>query len=163
MLFRSLELGAFKDWRPSAIGITTPGDDAGVASMGRLRESYRMTALRDAARRAADHFRCPVQFLDAGSPAVSMGHWAHEHQLDEVVAYAPFVGPCADLAPQICSQLVARGVRWTLARRSWDAERFPHARTGFFPFWAKLGHGLRRQGDLQPTRGSNQDARRPQA
>jgi deoxyribodipyrimidine photo-lyase len=101
--------------------------------------------LADGLARAAMHFQCPTVLLQEGDLAASLSTWATHHQLDEVVAFAPTVGPVADFLPQLRQQLTAAGVTLTLLRRPSDAQAFKLASAGFFPFWEKMSRHLNPQ------------------
>ena len=106
----------------------------------------RLTALSavvaDGLARAAAHYRCPAARIDEASPVVSLAEWASAQQLTTVVAFAPTVGPVADLVPQLAEQLAARGIQLTLIQRPSDAHAFALAGAGFFPFWEKMSKHL---------------------
>ncbi len=134
----TLEIGAFRDWQPCAIAVGSTMTSGPFSSLGRQRRIHLSRVLCDGGDRAARHFRCPVDVLASGALAESLGNWALEHQLQEVVGYAPFVGPGSDAVSEVRETLSARGIRWTPVQRQWDAELFPFARAGFFPYWARI-------------------------
>ncbi len=108
--------------------------------------------LADGLARAAAHFRCPtVQSKDA-DPVAGFCTWATTHSLDEVVAFAPTVGPEADLVPRLRRLLSFAGITLTLIRRASDAHAFTLAGAGFFPFWEKMSRHLREQSSLPGER-----------
>ena len=41
-------------------------------------------------------------------------------------------------ARTIESALAQAGIAATWRRRAWDAEHFPHATRGYFPFWERI-------------------------
>ncbi len=100
------------------------------------------TVLRDGLHRAAAHYTCPFVVVTDDNPVQGLVAWAQEHQLAEVIAFAPTVGPIHDLVPRLEQQLHAIGTRLTLIRRPSDATAFSFATAGFFPFWQKMSRRL---------------------
>jgi hypothetical protein len=105
-------------------------------------------ALADGLARSAAHFSCPTQQSTHADPAPCLAAWASKHDLEEVVAFAPTVGPIADLLPPVRQRLDKSGVALTLIRRASDAHAFQLAGSGFFPFWEKMSHHLGHQKNL---------------
>lgn len=95
-------------------------------------------ALADGLARAAAHFSCPSELIHEDDPADALSAWALNHGLDEVVAFAPTVGPVADLLPPLRQRLDSLGITLSLLRRASDAHAFQLAGSGFFPFWEKM-------------------------
>ncbi len=62
-----------------------------------------------------------------------------------VTAYAP-VGPVADRLALLTDQLAAEGIALHQLRREWDAQFWPHAKKGFFPFKKRIPELLREDG-----------------
>jgi len=60
------------------------------------------------------------------------------NQLQAVVAYRPFVGPWLTEALALEAALASAGISLIWRRRAWDAEHFPHATRGYFPFWERI-------------------------
>ncbi|MGI8956453.1 MAG: FAD-binding domain-containing protein [Chthoniobacterales bacterium] len=108
--------------------------------------------LTDGLARGAAHFQCPTVLSKDSDPAASLCTWAATHSLDEVVAFAPTVGPVADLVPRLRQLLTSAGVTLTLLRRASDADVFTLAGAGFFPFWEKMSRHLREKSSLSATR-----------
>lgn len=77
-----------------------------------------------------------------GSKIAGLSAWAREKNLRRVVAYRPFVGPWLDEGLVAERALAAAGVTVTWRRRAWDAELFPHAGRGYFPFWERVKAGI---------------------
>jgi hypothetical protein len=69
---------------------------------------------------------------------LALAEWALAQKLRRVVAYRPFIGPWLDEALAVERALGAEGVAVTWRRRTWDAQLFPHAGRGYFPFWGRL-------------------------
>lgn len=115
------------------------------------REVYGLSDLRieslervvtDGLGRASAHFGCVATKLKSDSPAVAISEWAVEQQLEEVVAFAPMVGPIRDMVPGLRSRLEGHGIKLTLIRRESDQVAFSFAGAGFFPFWQKMSRQL---------------------
>jgi hypothetical protein len=79
---------------------------------------------------------------DSRSMAEALQTWAEREKLDAIVAMFPHVGPVADALPAIHRDL---NVPVHLVRRPWDAQMFPAAKSGFFPFWEKTSRWLGQQ------------------
>ncbi len=99
-------------------------------------------ALRDACQRAAHHFNAPFHLDHDDDPVTSLLRWAKAHALDEVVAFAPTVGPIQDMLPRLQRHLAAANLKLTLIRRPSDAHAFGLCGSGFFPFWQKMSRHL---------------------
>jgi hypothetical protein len=138
------EIGPLAAFTPTAI--------AAFTSERIYRQHYalsdrRVAALRavlaDGIARAAAHSRCPSVVLEADNTVTAIGEWARTHRLEEVVAFAPAVGPIRDLLPRLAPHLAESGIRLTLLQRPSDAFAFSLASGGFFPFWEKMSRHLR--------------------
>ena len=99
---------------------------------------WTQAALRDGATRAGNHFGAEVSSCETPDLAMSLVEWAKQNRLQAVVAYRPFVGPWLTDVHTIESALASAGVRLIWRRRAWDAEHFPHATRGYFPFWERI-------------------------
>jgi deoxyribodipyrimidine photo-lyase len=96
------------------------------------------TVLRDGLSRAAAHYDCPAAALVNDDPVSDLCAWAGDNGLQEVIAFAPMVGPTGDMVPRLRTHLESRGIRLTLVRRASDSTAFSFATAGFFPFWQKM-------------------------
>ncbi|MCX6856439.1 MAG: DNA photolyase [Verrucomicrobia bacterium] len=105
--------------------------------------------LADGVTRAAVHYSCSSEMIESANTALSLGDWAQRHQLEEVVAMAPTVGPVHDLLPQLRQHLNSLGIQLTLIRRESGTQAFALAKAGFFPFWEKMSRQLRTAADAQ--------------
>ena len=99
---------------------------------------WTQAALRDGAPRAGNHFGAEVSSGETPDLATSLVEWAKQNRLQAVVACRPFVGPWLTEAHTIESALASAGIRVIWRRRAWDAEHFPHATRGYFPFWERV-------------------------
>lgn len=85
-------------------------------------------ALADGLNRASRHFGVAAQ------PVADIAAWAEAAGCETVVtAYAP-VGCTADRLVSVKAELATIGIRLNNICRSWDADRWPHAKGGFFAF-----------------------------
>lgn len=115
-------------------------------------ETYRLSSqriaslhslLRDGLSRAGTHYSCQAIAVEADDPVAGLCSWVREHELAEVIAFAPMVGPIHDLLPGLRASLESLGARLTLIRRASDATAFSFATAGFFPFWEKMSRHLK--------------------
>ena len=84
--------------------------------------------------------------MEADDPVAGLCSWVREHELAEVIAFAPMVGPVHDMLQRLKASLESMGTRLTLIRRTSDSTAFSFATAGFFPFWQKMSRHLK---DLQ--------------
>ena len=73
--------------------------------------------------------------------ATTLIYWAQANQLQAVVAYRTFIGLWLTEALAIEARLAATAIKVIWRRRGWDAQHFPHATRGYFPFWEKIRTG----------------------
>ena len=99
---------------------------------------WTQATLHDGATRAGNHFGAEVSSGDSFDLAVALVEWAKQNHLQAIVAYRPFVGHWLTEAHAIESALTQAGIAITWRRRVWDAEYFPHATRGYFPFWERI-------------------------
>jgi len=99
---------------------------------------WTQVAVRDGGTRAGQHFGVEVSSEETADLATSLVEWANANRLQAVVAYRPFVGPWLAEALAIEVALSAAGIPLIWRRRVWDAEHFPHATRGYFPFWERI-------------------------
>ncbi len=102
--------------------------------------------LRDGLSRAGTHYSCRAVAVEADDPVAGLCSWVREHELAEVIAFAPMVGPVHDMLQRLKASLESMGSRLTLIRRTSDSTAFSFATAGFFPFWQKMSRHLK---DLQ--------------
>jgi hypothetical protein len=100
--------------------------------------AWTQAALADGVRRAAEHFGAVISAGETADLAATLVAWAKANDLQAVVAYRPFVGPWLAEALAIEAALGAAGIRVIWRRRAWEAEHFPHATRGYFPFWERI-------------------------
>jgi deoxyribodipyrimidine photo-lyase len=91
-------------------------------------------SLSDGLGRAAQHFDVPAE------PIGDVAAWAQATGCKTVVTpYAP-IGWTADRLATTERDLDARGIRFHRIGRSWDTDRWPHAKAGFFAFFTAVDH-----------------------
>lgn len=143
------EVGPLADLTPVTV---TASSTAGSYALSERHIGALDAVLADGLTRAAAHFRCPTVLGEDSDPAASICEWASTHALDEVAAFAPTVGPVADLVPRLRPLLTSAGIKLTLIRRASDAHAFTLAGRGFFPFWEKMSNHLGLQCSLSAER-----------
>jgi hypothetical protein len=134
----AVERGELNAEKFVAINGAWPKTMAAKAGWSEPVANWTQAALRDGAGRAGAHFGADVFCEPSDDLAATMVAWALKHQLTQVVAYRPFVGPWLILAQAIESALAESGIAVTWRRRAWDTRLFPHATRGYFPFWEKV-------------------------
>jgi hypothetical protein len=101
-------------------------------------------ALTDGRERAGAHYGAPVHALDTLT-ASDLLPWLQAHSVTSIVTpYAP-VGPVRDSLDRLAADLAGEGVSVSRLLRPWDAQAWPHASRGFFPFREKIAFLLREQ------------------
>ncbi len=64
--------------------------------------------------------------------------WISNHQLDTIACHQPYIGDWNDEWNEIEASIASSGSKLRLFRRWWEADLFPHAQKGFFPFKKRL-------------------------
>jgi deoxyribodipyrimidine photo-lyase len=131
--------------RPDSVAAFTSAGTYARYGLSERRIQSIHTALRDGLTRAGTHFDCTTSLSDTPSTADGTKAWAESEKLDAVIAMAPNIGPVADALPSIRRALISMNVPLHLVRRPWDAQMFPTAKSGFFPFWEKTSRWLGQQ------------------
>jgi deoxyribodipyrimidine photo-lyase len=91
-------------------------------------------AITDAAMRASSYFNCTSTILDADS----IGQWAGDHGLTELVTgYAP-LGPVAKQLDALEHSLAGQKIRLVRLQRAWDSAAWPQASAGYFKMKQKI-------------------------
>jgi hypothetical protein len=128
---------------PSAILAT--GD---TATWTRLRypepkTAWLRTAIADAARRAGSAFGIEAQVDTDSSITETLLRWAIEHQLKQIAAMRPEIGPLDDQFHDLQVMLTKVGIGLVLFDRPEDLVLRPLATGGFFGFWEKMQQALK--------------------
>jgi deoxyribodipyrimidine photo-lyase len=96
------------------------------------------SALGDAAMRSSCAFGVEAR-VHADSPFIEvLVRWAAEHQLQQIAAMRPEIGPLHDQFHDLHSGLAKSGVELVLFDRHEDLVLRPLATGGFFGFWEKM-------------------------
>lgn len=140
-----LENSPLAGLRPASVAAFTSAETYARYGLSERRIQSIYTALRDGLTRAGTHFECTTLLSDTPSTADGIKAWADREKLDGIVAMSPHVGPVADALPSIRRALDSMNVPLHLVRCSWDAQMFPAAKSGFFPFWEKTSRWLGQQ------------------
>ena len=133
-----VEQGELARLKIQAINVSWPTGLSTRAGWSEKVAVWTQAALRDAATRAGNHFGAEVSSGETPDLTTSLVEWAKQNRLQAVVAYRPFVGPWLTEVHAIESALASAGIRVIWCRRAWDAEHFPHATRGYFPFWERI-------------------------
>ncbi len=137
------EIGPLANLSPIAVAaFTSKNSGPHYFAPNELRMAALGKLLADGLARAAAHFQCSTELNEDDDPAASICNWAAIHGIEEVVSFAPTVGPVGDLVPQLQQRLNSAGIALTLIRRCSDTHAFKLAVTGFFPFWGKMSRHL---------------------
>jgi len=134
----AVERGELSAGKFVAINAAWPKTMAAKAGWSEPVANWTQDALRDGAGRAGAHFGADVSAEASDDLAATLVEWARKYQLKRVVAFRPFVGHWLIEAQAIESALAQADIAVTWRRRAWDAEHFPHATRGYFPFWERI-------------------------
>lgn len=91
-------------------------------------------ALTDALSRAGEAFRAPVEHPGDGDWLAAAEAWASGLDVHQILSLDAPVGPWRDQLDRLAPRLASRGIRLASVRRPWDAQLWPLARKGYFPF-----------------------------
>ena len=134
----AVEQGKLAGLKIQAINASCPTSICVRAGWSEKVSVWTLAALRDGATRAGNHFGAVVSSGESSDLATSLVEWAKQNQLQAIVAYRPFVGPWLAEALALEAAFASVGIRVIWRRRAWDAEHFPHANRGYFPFWERI-------------------------
>ena len=134
----AVEQGELAGLKVQAVSASWPADIRVSSGWSDKVSAWTQAALQEGAKRAARHFGAPVSSGETSDLAVSLVEWAQQNNLQAIVAYRPFVGPWLAEALALEAALAAAGIPMIWRRRTWDAEHFPHATRGYFPFWERI-------------------------
>lgn len=129
-----LESSPIVSSQPAAVAAFTSDDTDARDGLSQMRIAAIHRALRDGLTRAGAHLGRETTLSDTFSTADGVKAWVEREKLDAVIAMSPHIGPVADALPPIRRALSNRNVPLHLVRRPWDAQLFPLATSGFFPF-----------------------------
>jgi deoxyribodipyrimidine photo-lyase len=134
----AVETGELADLSIQAVNAVWPHAIRAHSGWSEKVTAWTQAALEDGATRAGKHFGADVSSGELADLAASLVEWAKANRLQAIVAYRPFVGPWLAEALAIEAALSAAGIPLIWRRRNWDAEHFPHATRGYFPFWERI-------------------------
>ncbi|MGI9109096.1 MAG: FAD-binding domain-containing protein [Opitutales bacterium] len=134
----AVEQGELAGLKIHAVNASWPADIRARAGWSEKITAWTHAALSDGATRAGKHFGANVSSGEIADLAALLVEWAKANRLQAVVAYRPFVGPWLAEAYALEAALSAAGIPLIWRRRVWDAEHFPHATRGYFPFWERI-------------------------
>ena len=134
----AVEQGELAGLKIQAINAAWPTGLSTRAGWSEKVSVWTQAALRDEATRAGNRFGAEVSSGETPDLAKSLVEWAKQNRLQAVVAYRPFVGPWLIEALALEAALASAGISMIWRRRAWDAEHFPHATRGYFPFWERI-------------------------
>jgi deoxyribodipyrimidine photo-lyase len=134
----AVEQGELAGLRIQGVDASWPTGMSARAGWSEKVASWTRASLNEGARRAGEHFGAPVSSGETLDLAASLIEWAKQSNLQAVVAYRPFVGPWLAEALALEAALASAGIAMIWRRRTWDAEHFPHATRGYFPFWERI-------------------------
>jgi deoxyribodipyrimidine photo-lyase len=135
----SAELGGLRPVAVTAARVAPRGEGWQASP---VQAAHRAAALADACGRAEQHYGVAVERVTVPDLAAHLRQWAERAGLAEVVAMRPSVGLVADEVGTLQQVLGAAGVALRWVDRASDAQIWPLAQRGFFPFWEKLRRQL---------------------
>ncbi len=100
-------------------------------------------ALTDAASRAGTAFCIETRVSFDSSITETLLRWAAEHQVQQIAAMRPEIGPLHDQIHRLQKELSYVGIDLILFDRPEDLVLRPFATGGFFGFWEKMQKSLR--------------------
>jgi deoxyribodipyrimidine photo-lyase len=134
----AVEHGELAGLKIKAVNASWPKGIVERAGWSEKVSTWTQASLHDCATRAGQHFGAEDSSGETSDLATSLVEWAKQNQLQAVVAYRPFVGPWLTEALALEAALASAGISLIWRRRAWDAEHFPHATRGYFPFWERI-------------------------
>ena len=144
--------------RPSKYGFIFTDDDASIPDFGENRPQTALALFPEnryanagVSQRVVDFRRSSMddtvgrlENLGISTVLVCQNHanaivdWISDHQLETIVCPQPYIGDWNDEWAEIEASIASSGSKLRLFRRWWEADLFPHAQKGFFPFKKRL-------------------------
>ena len=103
-----------------------------------IKTSWLKTAIDDAAKRASNAFGIEAEISANPSITDALIHWESEHQLQQIAAMRPEIGPLHDQLATLQAALSNAGIELIFFDRPEDVALRPLATSGFFGFWEKM-------------------------
>jgi len=95
-------------------------------------------AIDDSAKRASNAFEMEVEVSGDSSITEALLGWAAEHQLQQIAAMRPEIGPLHDQLGHLQAALSNADIELIFFDRPEDLALRPLATGGFFGFWEKM-------------------------
>jgi deoxyribodipyrimidine photo-lyase len=147
---RSLLVVTSDDMHPESVPIAVPVGAALVVTdddllWGDAARGFVRSAADETAARTAAHFDCRADVAVTLDTATLIAA-ARTAGVNQVVTAWPPIGPVADSLAAIARDLASEGISLVQLQRRWDAQFWPHAKKGFFPFRERIPALLRERG-----------------
>lgn len=104
----------------------------------KIKTCWLETAIDDGAKRASNAFGIKVEGSGDASVTEALLRWAAEHQLQQIVAMRPEIGPLHDQLGHLQAALSNAGIELIFFDRPEDLALRPLATGGFFSYWEKM-------------------------
>lgn len=104
----------------------------------KIKTCWLETAIDDGAKRASNAFGIKVEGSGDASVTEALLGWAAEHQLQQIVAMRPEIGPLHDQLGHLQAALSNAGIELIFFDRPEDLALRPLATGGFFSYWEKM-------------------------
>ena len=112
----------------------------------KIKTCWLETAIDDGAKRASNAFGIKVEDSGDASVTETLLRWAAEHQLQQIAAMRPEIGPLHDQLGHLQAALSNAGIELIFFDRPEDLALRPLATGGFFSYWEKMQKSLKTNG-----------------
>jgi deoxyribodipyrimidine photo-lyase len=112
----------------------------------KIKTCWLETAIDDGAKRASNAFGIKVEGSGDASVTEALLRWAAEHQLQQIVAMRPEIGPLHDQLGHLQAALSNAGIELIFFDRPEDLALRPLATGSFFSYWEKMQKSLKTNG-----------------
>lgn len=112
----------------------------------KIKTTWLETAIDDSAKRASNAFGIDVEVSGDSSITEALLRLAAEHQLQQIAAMRPEIGPLHDQLDHLQAELSNAGIELIFFERPEDLALRPLATGGFFGFWEKMQKSLKADG-----------------
>ena len=107
-----------------------------------IKTTWLLSAIDDAAKRASNAFGIEAEISADSSITQALVNWASDHQLQQIAAMRPEIGPLHDQLDHLHAALSNAGIELIFLDRPEDLALRPLATGGFFGFWEKMQKSL---------------------